>query len=176
MMLAWFNWSPIMQSPGPTSAEMVARLATYPLLKTIASSRVHEMGELGLQLFVDGRGPDQQPGPMMPCAVLFECRDRRLVQMRMPKQSQVLVGAEHQHPLAVRDHPRSVMLRNFRLEEIQSLLLQRSHAAIQTLVMQNRISRLIRFAVACRAGRQVGVWLRRSRRTGRNDLLRLDAV
>ena len=102
---------------------MVARLVTYPLLNRIApSARMKAASFASSSRWTDvvpvsnrARDDRSRISPS-PCG--------RGCEIRVPQQSQVLVGTQHQHALAVDDYPSSIVPGKFGFEELPVLLFE----------------------------------------------------
>ena len=102
---------------------------------------LHELGQLGFQLAVDGGGPRQEPGAVVAGTELGESRHGRLLQMRMPQQPEILVRTEHQHTFPIHDDPGAVVPGNLGFKEIQPHLLHRPDPTVQAFVVLQQIRR-----------------------------------
>ena len=73
---------------------------------------------------------------MMAGAKLFNRSDRGLLQVLVPQEAEVFVRTQHQHPLAISNHPGAVMLRDDWLKEVEIILFELRYAAIEFAIVR----------------------------------------
>ena len=126
MMLAWFSSSEMMASSLRCDGRDRAGVRRESALEDDGRLHVLKLGQPLLELLVDRHRPDDRPHRPRARAPLLDGLDRRLLQLRVVRQAEIVVGLERlTTSLAVDGDPPA--LRRLHLDErpVEMLLLER---------------------------------------------------